>query len=95
MNKETVGHIYNGISLNYIKKKFEPVLVRWMSLEPIIESEVSQKEKNKYQILMHICMESRKTVLMNLFAGKEWRCWCGKWICGHSQGGRKWDKWRK
>ena len=30
------------------------VLMRWMNLESIIESEVSQKEKNKYHILMHI-----------------------------------------
>ena len=28
--------------------------MRWMNLEPIIESEVSQKEKDKYRILMHI-----------------------------------------
>ena len=28
--------------------------MRWMNLEPIIQSEVSQKEKNKYRILMHI-----------------------------------------
>ena len=34
---------------------FESVLMRWMNLEPIIESEVSQKEKDKYCILMHIC----------------------------------------
>ena len=27
---------------------------RWMNLEPIIQGEVSQKEKNKYHILMHI-----------------------------------------
>ena len=27
----------------------------WMDLETVIESEVSQKEKNKYRILMHIC----------------------------------------
>ena len=27
----------------------------WMDLESVIESEVSQKEKNKYRILMHIC----------------------------------------
>ena len=32
---------------------FEPVLMRWMNLEPIIQSEVSQKEKDKYRILMH------------------------------------------
>ena len=32
----------------------ESVLKRWMNLEPIIQSEISQKEKNKYHILMHI-----------------------------------------
>ena len=36
------------------KNAFESVLMRWMNLEPIIQSEVSQKEKNKYQILTHI-----------------------------------------
>ena len=30
------------------------VLGRWMNLEPVIESEVSEREKNKYRILMHI-----------------------------------------
>ena len=33
---------------------FESVLMRWMNLEPIIQSEVSEKEKDKYCILMHI-----------------------------------------
>ena len=33
---------------------FESVLMRWMNLEPIIQSEVSQEEKDKYHILMHI-----------------------------------------
>ena len=32
----------------------ESVLMRWMNLEPIIQSEVSQKEKDRYHILMHI-----------------------------------------
>ena len=36
------------------KKAFEPVLMRWMKLEPIIQSEVSQKEKHQYSVLMHI-----------------------------------------
>ena len=27
----------------------------WMDLETVIQSEVSQEEKNKYRILMHIC----------------------------------------
>ena len=46
----------------------ESVILRWMKLESIIQSEASQKEKNKYCILMHI-MESRKTVLMNILQG--------------------------
>ena len=36
------------------KNAFESVLMRWMKPEPIIQSEVSQKEKDQYSILMHI-----------------------------------------
>ena len=36
------------------KNAFESVLMRWMKLEPIIQSEVSQKEKHRYSILTHI-----------------------------------------
>ena len=36
------------------KNTFESVLMRWMKLEPIVQSEVSQKEKNKYWIFTHI-----------------------------------------
>ena len=36
------------------KNTFELVLMRWMKLEPIIQSEVSQKEKHQYSILTHI-----------------------------------------
>ena len=39
------------------KNAFESVLMRWMKLEPIIHSEVSQKEKHQYSILRHIYME--------------------------------------
>ena len=34
---------------------FESVLMRWMKLASVIQSEVSQKEKHQYSILMHIC----------------------------------------
>ena len=37
------------------RNTFESVLMRWMNLEPTIRSEVSQKEKDKLHILMHIC----------------------------------------
>ena len=33
---------------------FESVLMRWMKLEPVIQSEVSQKDKDEYSILRHI-----------------------------------------
>ena len=36
------------------KNSFESVLMRWMKLEPILQSEVSQKEKDKHFILTHI-----------------------------------------
>ena len=36
------------------KNTLESVLMRWMNLEPIIQSEVSQKEKDKYHVLTHI-----------------------------------------
>ena len=39
-------HIHNGILLSSKKNTFELVLMRWMKLEPIIQSEVSQKEKH-------------------------------------------------
>ena len=41
---------YSAIERN----EFESVLVRWMNLEPVIQSEVNQKEKNKYGMLRHI-----------------------------------------
>ena len=36
------------------RKVFESIPMRWINLEPIKQSEVSQKEKDKYHILMHI-----------------------------------------
>ena len=41
---------YSAIKRN----RFESVLMRWMNLEPIILSEGSQKEKEKYRILMRV-----------------------------------------
>ena len=41
---------YSAIKRN----AFESALMRWMNLEPIIRSEVSQKEKDVYNILTHI-----------------------------------------
>ena len=52
MDKELVVHIYYGYYSAIKRNTFELVLMRWMDLEPIIQSEVSQKDK--YHSLMHI-----------------------------------------
>ena len=73
MDKEVAVHIHDGILLTITRDPFESALMRWMDLEPIIQSQVSQREKDKYHILTHIYMESRKMVLKNLFTGQQWR----------------------
>ena len=47
-------YIYTAEYYSVKKNTFESVLMRWMKLEPIIQSEVSQKEKHQYSILTHI-----------------------------------------
>ena len=42
---------YSAIKRNEIRSFVE----MWMDLETVIQSEVSQKEKNRYRILTHIC----------------------------------------
>ena len=59
----------------------------WMDLEPVIWSKVSQKEKNKYHILMHIYVKSRKMIEMNQFARQKLRHRCREQMYGH-QGGK-------
>ena len=54
MDKEAVYICPMGYYSVMKRNTFESGLMRWMNLEPSIQSEVSQKEKNKYHILMHI-----------------------------------------
>ena len=48
-----MAHIYNGI-LVIKRNKIESFVERWFDLESVIQSEVSQKEKNKYRMLTQI-----------------------------------------
>ena len=53
---KTMWHIYTMESYSAIKRNEIGSFVEvWMDLESVIQSEVSQKEKNKYCVLMHIC----------------------------------------
>ena len=48
-------YIYTMEYISVIKRNaLALVLMRWMNLEPVIQSEVSQKEKKKYYIVTHI-----------------------------------------
>ena len=69
MDKEDVVYIYTMEYYSAIKRnKIGSFVETWMDLETVILSEVSQKEKNKYHILTHIYVGSRKMVQMNQFA---------------------------
>ena len=59
---------YSAIKRNEIESFVET----WMDLETVIQSEVSQKEKNKYHIL-RMYVEPRKMVQMSQFAGQKLR----------------------
>ena len=49
-----MAHKYSGILLSHKNNAFDSVLMRQMNLEPITQSEVSHKEKNKYHINAYI-----------------------------------------
>ena len=68
---------------------FESVQLRWMKLEPVIQSEVSQKEKHQYSILTNIYMEFRKMVMMTLYARQQKRHRCKELLnsVGEGEGG--------
>ena len=48
-----MAYIYNGILLSHNRNEIELFVVKWMNLETVIQSEVSQKEKNNYHMLTH------------------------------------------
>ena len=54
VDKEDMVHIYNEILLSHKRKKTVAFAATWMDLETVIQSELSQKEKNKYHILTNI-----------------------------------------
>ena len=89
---EWIRKLWNIYTMEYysaIKKNaFESVLMRWMKLEPSLQSKVSQKEK-------HIYMEFRKMVTMTLYVKQQKRHKCKEQtfeLCGRRRG---WDDLRQ
>ena len=90
-------HIYTMEYYSAIKRnKIVSFVEMWMDLETVIQSEVSQKEKNKYSILMHIC-GTEQNGIDDQFAGQKLRHRCREQTYGHQGGkvvgrGRGWDE---
>ena len=61
MDKKDVVHMCHEILLSHRKGEIVPFSETWIDLEFVIHSEVNQKEKNKYHILMHD-VKSRKII---------------------------------
>jgi len=80
-------YVYTIEYYSAIKRNtFESGLMRWMNLELIIQSEVSQEEKDKYHILKHTG-RIRKMVLKNLLTGQQWRNRHREYTYGHGEKG--------
>ena len=65
--------------------------MRWMKLEPIIQSEVSHKEKHQHSILKYIYMEFRKIVTITLHVRQQKKHRCIEQSFGLCGRGRRWD----
>ena len=71
MGKEFVVHIHSGV-LAVKRNTFESILMREMNLEPIIQNEVGQKEKQISYITAYL-WSLEIMVLVSLFARQQWR----------------------
>ena len=56
MDTENVVHLHNGILLSYLKNEFMKFLGKWMDLEGIILSEVTQSQRNSHNMYSLIPM---------------------------------------
>ena len=65
--------------------------MRWMKLEPIIQNEESQKDKDQYSILTILTMEFRKMITITLYAKQKKRHRCTEQIFGLCGRRRVWD----
>ena len=52
-------------------KDIEFFVIRWMDLRSVIQSEGSQKEKNKYRMIIYIWNVKKKKIVKNLGEGQD------------------------
>jgi len=65
----------------------------WRNLKYFCQGKEAKQKENVR--LMPFMEKSRKYRLIYSERQWEWRHSCREWICGHSGGGREWDKWRR
>ena len=94
MDKEGVVRIYNGILLSHKKNKRMSFAGKWMDLNFVILSEVSQTEKDKYHmmLLMYEIYIKKEKVKMDLFTIQKYNHRCKKltWFLGIKWGRVNW-----
>ena len=81
---------YSAIKIN----AFESVLMKWMNLEPIIQSEVSQREKDTYHILTHI-QNLEKCFWRIYLQGRNGETDIENRLRNMGEGRRGWDAWKE
>ena len=91
MDKKALVHIHMEYYSAIKKNALESVLMWWMKLKPIIQSEVSQKAKHQYSILTHIYMEFRKMATMTIYLRQQKRHRCIEQTFGLCGRRRVWD----
>ena len=72
IDKEDIIQIYNGILLSHKRNKIVPFAETQMDLETVKQTEVSQKEKNKYHNY-HVYAEFRRMIQIGLFEEQKQR----------------------
>ena len=84
MDKENMVHLYNGILLSHKMNEIGSFVQMWMDLESVMQSEVSQTEKDEYHI--SYTWNLKKRVQMNLFTKQKQSHRCKKQTYGYQAG---------
>ena len=85
MGKEGVFHIHSGILFSHKKNEIKPFAAKWMQLEIIILSKVSQTEKDKYSVISLNTWNLKRNDTNELTKQKQSHI-CRKQIYGYQKG---------
>ena len=84
-------HVHNGY-YSATQNEIGSFVDMWLDPGLVLQSEVSQKGKNKYCILMYICGTGKTLVQAILFTKQKYRCRRRKQMYGYQEGKERWDE---